>query len=257
LLVFLNDDVVVTDRWVEFLRSDLADAQVGCASGVALFLDNRSTINSAGGLCDILGFGQNRAIGESVERVRERDWPRPFYAVGTVFATRKSVWEATGGFDETMFMYADDLDWSWRVRLRGYRITLDERVVVYHKWHGSGLGFGRMVYYLERNEIRAFLKNHGAATLIWILPILVSVKLAKLLAFAFVDRRLLRATLEAWLWNLIHLRSTFHLRSAVQRGRRVPDRAIIRDMVIGSLEMSVALRRIRHPLRAMVGRRQV
>jgi GT2 family glycosyltransferase len=253
VLVFLNDDVLVPPKWLDLLSSHLVDPRLGAASGLALFLDDPKTINSAGGLLDFLGFGQNRAIGEAMERFVGGDYPRPFYAVGTAFATRRKVWEQSGGFDETMFMYADDLDWSWRIRLLGYALALDEQVVVYHKWRGSGLDLERMVYYLERNEVRALFKNYGTVALAWIAPFLVVVKLVKAIALFLVDRRLMRSVLTAWYWNIVNLRDTMKMRRSVQSSRRVSDRTIVRDMVIGSLELRVALRWTRHPIRDLVG----
>jgi len=255
LLVFLNDDVVVPPKWLELLESNLSNAKTGCAGGIALYLDHPEKINSAGGLLDFLGFGQNRAIGAGQKEFRGDAYPRPFYAVGTVFATRRDVWEQAGGFDERMFMYADDLDWSWRVRLLGYDIALDERVVVHHKWRGSALKFNRMVYFLERNEIRALIKNYRLTTLVWIAPFLLAVKLAKAFGLALVNRRLLVAVLSAWHWNLRMLPDTLTKRRQIQTNRRVPDRAIIGAMVFESLEVRHALRRTEHPLRSVVGDR--
>ena len=255
ILVFLNDDVVVPHRWIELLSSNLSNPNMGVASGLALFLDDPGTINSAGGLLDFLGFAQNRAIGVPREQFVPGTSPRPFYAVGTAFATRKQVWERTGGFDERMFMYADDLDWSWRIRLLGYAITLDERVVVYHKWRGSGLDLDRMAYYLERNEVRSLIKNYGAGALAWIAPSFVAVKIAKASALALLDRRLLKSILAAWYWNLSNLGDTLRMRRTVQSVRQVTDRSIIQDMVVGSLELQLAFGRTDHPLRHLVGER--
>ena len=253
LLVFLNDDVVVAPQWIGMLGSNLANPAMGCASGVAVFLDEPGTINSAGGLLDFLGFAQNRAIGARREGFPRNAYPHPFYAVGTVFATRRQIWERTAGFDERMFMYADDMDWSWRIRLLGYAITLDERVIVYHKWRGSGLNLDRMVYYLERNEVSAVLKNYGSAAIAWIAPSFLAVKLAKASLLALVNRSLFRAVLAAWYWNLRNLRETLLMRKEVQSKRRVTDRMIVRHMVIGSLELRDAFGWTYHPLRSLVG----
>lgn len=49
----------------------------------------------------------------------------------TVFKT--SVYKKVGGFDaETFFLYCDDLDFSWRVRLVGYKIIYMPSAIVYH-----------------------------------------------------------------------------------------------------------------------------
>lgn len=49
----------------------------------------------------------------------------------TVFRTR--IFKELNGFDfKTFFMYCDDLDFSWRLRLAGYKIIYNPRAVVFH-----------------------------------------------------------------------------------------------------------------------------
>lgn len=49
----------------------------------------------------------------------------------TIFKT--SVYKKIGGFDHnTFFLYCDDLDFSWRVRLAGYKIIYVPSAIVYH-----------------------------------------------------------------------------------------------------------------------------
>lgn len=46
---------------------------------------------------------------------------------------RRSVFDEICGFDhETFFLYCDDLDFSWRLRLAGYKIIYQPRCVAYH-----------------------------------------------------------------------------------------------------------------------------
>lgn len=46
---------------------------------------------------------------------------------------RTNIFHVLNGFDyETFFMYCDDLDFSWRLRLEGYRIIYNPNAVVYH-----------------------------------------------------------------------------------------------------------------------------
>lgn len=49
----------------------------------------------------------------------------------TMFKT--NIFHLLNGFDyETFFMYCDDLDFSWRLRLEGYKIIYNPNAVVYH-----------------------------------------------------------------------------------------------------------------------------
>ena len=51
----------------------------------------------------------------SPERAREVDW-----ALGAFLLLRRSAFDAVGGFDETQWMYAEDLDLAWRLRDAGW-----------------------------------------------------------------------------------------------------------------------------------------
>ncbi len=42
---------------------------------------------------------------------------------GSGMAVRREVFRRVGGFDETFFMYYEDLDWCWRVRKAGWKVV--------------------------------------------------------------------------------------------------------------------------------------
>ena len=47
--------------------------------------------------------------------------------------TSREVFEKVGGFDSnTFFLYCDDVDYSWRIRLEGYKVIYDPAVTVFH-----------------------------------------------------------------------------------------------------------------------------
>lgn len=47
--------------------------------------------------------------------------------------TPRSVFDAVDGFDSaTFFLYCDDVDYSWRVRLAGWRVVYQPAAAVYH-----------------------------------------------------------------------------------------------------------------------------
>lgn len=51
---------------------------------------------------------------------------------GAAFAIRRELYRKIGGFDETIFMYAEDVDLSWRLRIGGYKIQYCPTAVIYH-----------------------------------------------------------------------------------------------------------------------------
>lgn len=61
---------------------------------------------------------------------------------GAAFAIRRDVFEEVNGFDEHIFMYAEDVDLSWRIRTKGYKIKYAPRAIVHH------------YCYAKKNEIK-------------------------------------------------------------------------------------------------------
>lgn len=54
------------------------------------------------------------------------------WASAAALCVRRDVFEEVGGFDELLFMYAEDVDISWAIRRAGYDIKYCPKSVVYH-----------------------------------------------------------------------------------------------------------------------------
>lgn len=55
------------------------------------------------------------------------------WAMGSCTFIKRSVFEQAGGYDaESFFMYCDDVDLSWRVRLNGYKVIFAPTAAFFH-----------------------------------------------------------------------------------------------------------------------------
>lgn len=54
------------------------------------------------------------------------------WSSGAAFAIRRNIYKDVGGFDEKIFMYAEDVDLSWRIRAAGYKLKYAPRVKIMH-----------------------------------------------------------------------------------------------------------------------------
>lgn len=54
------------------------------------------------------------------------------WSSGAAFAVRRRVYEKIGGFDKYIFMYAEDVDLSWRIRSYGYKLKYVPSAVIMH-----------------------------------------------------------------------------------------------------------------------------
>ena len=82
---------------------------------------------------------------------------------GACMLVTRSVFERTGGFDERLFLYGEELDWCWRARAAGFAIWHTSRTRVLH--HGGASGAGERGSLFVRNiEGRlAFMRRHRGA----------------------------------------------------------------------------------------------
>lgn len=132
-IVFLHNDTVVTEGWLERLLSPLANPLVGMVSPVT---------NKAKGCCriqvsydaleDIETFARNY-IKDPSRKLIEVDKLPLFCA-----ALRRSVFEQIGTFDERFRPGRfEDEDYSMRLRQHGYKLLCTEKVYIHH-WGGAG-----------------------------------------------------------------------------------------------------------------------
>jgi GT2 family glycosyltransferase len=99
------------------------------------------------------------------DQERRVDW-----AVGAALLLRRTAIEAVGPFDESLFMYAEDLDWCWRASLSGWECWFTPDAVVRHVGNASGVqqyGERRSAAWIN-NSIRVHRKHRPwPATVSW------------------------------------------------------------------------------------------
>lgn len=55
------------------------------------------------------------------------------WASGAALLVRRAAFEAVGGFDPHIFMYGEDVDLSWRLRARGWRLLYQPKLAAVHR----------------------------------------------------------------------------------------------------------------------------
>ncbi|MEO5676915.1 MAG: glycosyltransferase, partial [Usitatibacter sp.] len=59
------------------------------------------------------------------------------WASGAALLLRRTAFESVSGFEPRIFMYGEDVDLSWRLRARGWRLAYRPRTAVVHLTYGA------------------------------------------------------------------------------------------------------------------------
>lgn len=79
---------------------------------------------------------------------------------GAFLMLRREVYEKIGGLDESYFMYGEDIDFSWRIRLAGWKnYYLPETHIIHYKGESTRKGSMNYVYTFY-NAMSIFVKRY-------------------------------------------------------------------------------------------------
>lgn len=153
-LITLNPDTVPCPEFVELLVQPLEDnPQLGSTAGTLVFSSNPSIVASAGIRVHRNGVAMDDLLGEN--HIDEEDGVRPvFGASGGAAAYRLAAFCEAGGMCEPFFLYLEDVDLAWRLRLRGWGSVNVRAAIATHDYSSSsveGSAFKRRL--LARNRI--------------------------------------------------------------------------------------------------------
>jgi hypothetical protein len=88
------------------------------------------------------------------------------HPLGATMLVRASVVEATKGFDESFFMYCEEIDWCWRIREGGWDIyTVPSAEIVHYSGESTRQVAARSVINLWKSRAQLYRKHHGRLTL--------------------------------------------------------------------------------------------
>jgi hypothetical protein len=173
-VVTLNNDTELPAGWLAALVA-AADAhpEMGAFACLVVFDERRDMIDSAGLAVTPAGIGCQRRSGEAARDVKE---PEEVFGVCAAAAMyRRELLEDVGLFDESYFMYYEDVDLAWRARLRGWRALLVPGALVYHAHSGtSGRGSSFKEQLTFRNMVWSRLKNYPSPAWLACLPLMLA-----------------------------------------------------------------------------------
>jgi len=232
--VLLNSDTqILNEHWLECLvRSADEVPSVAAVACKMVSMKDPQTLGSVGGMGIPFWRGFVDVGRGELDTGQYSKKFTPFAFCGGAALILRSAFLAAGGLDEQFFLYSEDVDISWRLRLIGRKIAFAPDAVVAHFFSASFGGEEAppvKLFYCHRNLLRSIMKNCGSS-LKWALYNYLLFTLLIFLGFAIFEPRKAVAILRGLVWNLRYLRSTLVERKRVQNTRITDDQNLLKIM---------------------------
>jgi GT2 family glycosyltransferase len=166
----LNMDLVFEPGWLEPLVRFLEERPEVAAVNPLVLLSGTERVNTCGHDVHLTGLGFTRAFGEPSSRMG----PEPVEVSGisgAAFVVRADVLRRLGGIDSTGFLYHEDTNLSWLLRLAGHTLYCVPQARVQHDYALSMSP--SKLFLLERNRWTMLLSYLSPAGALLIAPVLL------------------------------------------------------------------------------------
>ena len=234
ILISLNNDTEADPHFVEALVDALQDhPEAGMAAAKMRLFDQRDVLHSAGDGYGVDGVPFNRGVWQRDEgQFDEPGWI--FGGCGGAVAYRRAMLDDVGPagselgtpFDESFFMYCEDVDLNWRAQLAGWKCWYTPEAIVYHKLSATG-GGAIASYHTGRNTLWVIAKDYPGGLLRqhWTRVLLAQWQVSCDALRAWRGEAA-RARLRGQLAGLLGWPRMLKKRRTIQAARRVPDEYI-------------------------------
>lgn len=169
-VLFLNPDIIVVEpvfkKMIEFLETNEDAGIVGCkllnsdGSIQKSFFDNFPTLTNR----FLEAIYMEKLFDKQSRHVAIFNTSKKVAAiVGACILMRKELIEELGGFDESFFMYCEDMDLNYRVQKLGYNIYFLGNIVMFH-YQGASSKVKKSYFekvLTKESVYKYFLKHYG------------------------------------------------------------------------------------------------
>ena len=154
------------------------DLDIACVQPKIKNYNNKESFDYAGasgGFIDYLVFPFCRGrIFDTIEKDKGQydNALNVFWTSGTAFLTRKNIFLMVNGFDKGLFAHMEEIDYSWKCHLLGYKCMVNPESIIYH--HGAvTLGYNSpyKTYLNHRNSMILLLTNYKLLKSACLLPV--------------------------------------------------------------------------------------
>jgi GT2 family glycosyltransferase len=161
-IAFLNNDAKPHPDWIKAAIDTFATGRnIGAVASKVLDWEG-DRVDYVDAAITWYGMGYKPHAGEADLHAWD-DEKDVLFGTGAAMFVRADVFEELGGFDDSYFMFYEDVDLGWRLNLLGYRFRYQPASLAFHRHHASMEKFGNFheLYLLEKNALFTLYKNIG------------------------------------------------------------------------------------------------
>lgn len=166
-IVFLGHDTIPRRGWLTPLVEAANTPGVGAAMATIEDEESPGRFNTSGGHLTYYGIAWVSDLGERIPE-SEPELIDVAFPSGAAMAIRRDVWNRFEGFRASFFMYHEDSDLGWRLRLAQLRVVRVSRSRVSHDYDFSRTP--SKMYWLERNRHTLLATNYRTSTRLLLAP---------------------------------------------------------------------------------------
>lgn len=225
-LAIVNMDLEVSRGWLEPLVEFLESCPAAAAVNPLITLKDGLHINTAGEDIHVTGLGFTRMLGRPADEAGTSPIPVPGVS-GAAFLIRRDVYLGLGGMDSSGFLYHEDVNLSWLLRLSGFELFCIPAARVSHDFSLSV--YPLKLQLLEQNRWAMLLAYLNVGTLALLSPFLI---LTEILVWGYCLLRgwsFLRAKAASYVGVARQLSHILARRQAMRPLRAVSDWHLLRS----------------------------
>lgn len=221
-LAFIDNDAYVTEDWLtELVEVMESSEKIGVAQAKILTTKGDGLLDHTGIAIDALGTWHTT---RGLKGSKFRNVFEIFAASSAGCIVRRKVFDEVGGFDPDYFIYDDDTDFSFRVRLLGYEIVFVPSSIIFHEGGLTRALAPKKLYHSVKNRMYTMLKNFELKNLWWRFSLYLT--LTFLAGIGFASMRKVDEAIEIFrsiTHTFTNLKRVWTKRMFVQLNRHIKD----------------------------------
>lgn len=221
-ILLLNNDTKCDNYFLEEMIKGFVSEEVGSVASKMLNYYSQGVIDNAGDFIKKMGSPFARGHGETDRG--QYDQPEFIFGACAGAAMYKAeVFKNVGFFDEDFFAYYEDIDFSFRLQLYGYKCFYNPKAICYHKRGATTSNYpGYQVELCEKNLIALRIKNYPLRLLLLWKPLFSIARVKRYANFLFSNTpSLFLSAVKGYVRGNLELCRSFKKRRSIQKGVKV------------------------------------